>query len=112
MSGTCQSVFMWWELQMDLDGDIMLSCAPRWAHPEPKQMQVRQKLTTNISLTTPYINVHNSLFYIHLYQRFSFFCKVLIVLKYHKIKLYLYCFFMCKKGCYVRVKEKNQINLF
>ncbi|XP_018575753.1 protein arginine N-methyltransferase 7 [Anoplophora glabripennis] len=34
--GTAQAVFMWWELQMDTEGKITLSCAPRWAHPDTK----------------------------------------------------------------------------
>ncbi|KAG8230326.1 hypothetical protein J437_LFUL000597 [Ladona fulva] len=32
-SGTVQVVFMWWDLRMDEDGEIILSCAPFWAHP-------------------------------------------------------------------------------
>ncbi|KAK5642476.1 hypothetical protein RI129_008643 [Pyrocoelia pectoralis] len=31
--GIAQVVFMWWELVMDTDGKIILSCAPYWAHP-------------------------------------------------------------------------------
>lgn len=33
-NGTAQIVFMWWDLQMDQDGEIVLSCAPYWAHPQ------------------------------------------------------------------------------
>jgi protein arginine N-methyltransferase 7 len=40
-SGRCDAIFMWWDLQMDTEGKIMLSCAPRWAHPTPKNMQWR-----------------------------------------------------------------------
>ncbi|XP_013405662.1 protein arginine N-methyltransferase 7 [Lingula anatina] len=40
-SGRCDAIFMWWDLQMDVDGDVLLSCAPRWAHPEPQAMQWR-----------------------------------------------------------------------
>jgi len=40
-SGTCDAVFMWWDLDMDPDGEILLSCAPSWAHPEPDKMQWR-----------------------------------------------------------------------
>ncbi|XP_014662743.1 PREDICTED: protein arginine N-methyltransferase 7-like [Priapulus caudatus] len=39
--GSCDAVFMWWDLQMDLDGDVVLSCAPRWAHPDPDVMPWR-----------------------------------------------------------------------
>ncbi|KAJ8922336.1 hypothetical protein NQ315_004279 [Exocentrus adspersus] len=31
--GVAQAVFMWWDLQMDTEGKIILSCAPHWAHP-------------------------------------------------------------------------------
>lgn len=30
-SGTAHGVFMWWDLIMDCDGEIILSCAPKWA---------------------------------------------------------------------------------
>ncbi|XP_064640600.1 protein arginine N-methyltransferase 7-like [Lineus longissimus] len=40
-AGHCHAVFMWWDLHMDMDADIILSCAPRWAHPEPDKMQWR-----------------------------------------------------------------------
>ncbi|RZC34261.1 protein arginine N-methyltransferase 7 [Asbolus verrucosus] len=32
-AGVAQAVFMWWDLQMDFEGKIVLSCAPYWAHP-------------------------------------------------------------------------------
>jgi protein arginine N-methyltransferase 7 len=33
VDGLAQVVFMWWDLVMDLDGEVVLSCAPIWAHP-------------------------------------------------------------------------------
>lgn len=39
-SGTIDAIFMWWDLEMDPDAEVILSCAPRWAHPTPKDMQV------------------------------------------------------------------------
>ncbi|XP_071957557.1 protein arginine N-methyltransferase 7-like [Antedon mediterranea] len=33
-SGSCHAVFMWWSLEMDTAGDIVLSTAPTWAHPD------------------------------------------------------------------------------
>ena len=39
-AGKCDAVFMWWDLEMDTENKILLSCAPRWAHPTPKDMQV------------------------------------------------------------------------
>ncbi|XP_075224124.1 protein arginine N-methyltransferase 7-like isoform X2 [Lycorma delicatula] len=35
-SGVAHAVFMWWELTMDTEDDIVLSCAPHWAHPSPE----------------------------------------------------------------------------
>jgi len=32
---------MWWDIDMDMDGEVILSCAPHWEHPDPKdKMQV------------------------------------------------------------------------
>ncbi|XP_024947439.1 protein arginine N-methyltransferase 7 isoform X2 [Cephus cinctus] len=42
-SGVAHAVFMWWELDMDMDGQVLLSCAPVWEHPE-------SKLSKNLSL--------------------------------------------------------------
>ncbi|XP_061714851.1 protein arginine N-methyltransferase 7 [Cydia pomonella] len=33
-TGEAQMVFMWWDLNMDTEGKICLSCAPWWAHPD------------------------------------------------------------------------------
>ena len=38
--GKTQAVFMWWELEMDTEKQIILSCAPHWAHPHPHDMPV------------------------------------------------------------------------
>ncbi|XP_073843451.1 arginine methyltransferase 7 [Musca autumnalis] len=35
-AGSTDLVFYWWEISMDLEGDIRLSCAPFWAHPDLK----------------------------------------------------------------------------
>ncbi|KAK6635347.1 hypothetical protein RUM44_000598 [Polyplax serrata] len=42
-SGKAQVVFLWWELVMDEIGEVMLSCAPVWEHPEGKgkEMDIR-----------------------------------------------------------------------
>ncbi|XP_013108324.1 protein arginine N-methyltransferase 7 [Stomoxys calcitrans] len=34
--GSTDLVFYWWEILMDIEGDIKLSCAPFWAHPDLK----------------------------------------------------------------------------
>lgn len=40
-SGCVDAILMWWDLEMDSEGEIILSCAPRWAHPTPGDMQWR-----------------------------------------------------------------------
>lgn len=32
--GMAQAVFMWWDLVMDINNEVILSCAPYWAHPD------------------------------------------------------------------------------
>ncbi|XP_013792349.1 protein arginine N-methyltransferase 7-like, partial [Limulus polyphemus] len=56
--GSCQAVFMWWELQMDVEGDILLSCAPHWAHPEPTSLQWRDHWMQAVYYLPQEINVH------------------------------------------------------
>lgn len=29
-SGIAHAAFVWWDLAMDMDGEIILSCAPKW----------------------------------------------------------------------------------
>ena len=38
--GTVDAVFMWWDLEMDLDGETTLTCAPRWAQPDTGKLPV------------------------------------------------------------------------
>ncbi|EAA04124.4 AGAP006938-PA [Anopheles gambiae str. PEST] len=38
-AGFPQAVFMWWDLTMDREGDVLLSCAPYWAHPEHEALK-------------------------------------------------------------------------
>jgi type III protein arginine methyltransferase len=42
-----QAVFMWWDLQMDEDGEVLLSCAPYWAHPDFDELKKRAKREQN-----------------------------------------------------------------
>lgn len=39
--GTVELVFYWWQIEMDDTGELLLSCAPFWAHPELKQLQAK-----------------------------------------------------------------------
>ncbi|KAK6185183.1 hypothetical protein SNE40_007471 [Patella caerulea] len=39
--GTVDAVFMWWDIEMDPQGEIILSCAPHWAHPDSHNLQWR-----------------------------------------------------------------------
>lgn len=32
--GTVHALFFWWDLLMDKEGEVVLSCAPYWAHPQ------------------------------------------------------------------------------
>uniref|UniRef100_A0A182RJK8 Protein arginine N-methyltransferase n=1 Tax=Anopheles funestus TaxID=62324 RepID=A0A182RJK8_ANOFN len=41
-SGFPQVVFMWWDLVMDSEGDVLLSCAPYWAHPDHAILKQKQ----------------------------------------------------------------------
>uniref|UniRef100_A0A182PIJ4 Protein arginine N-methyltransferase n=1 Tax=Anopheles epiroticus TaxID=199890 RepID=A0A182PIJ4_9DIPT len=43
-SGFPQAVFMWWDLRMDLEGDVLLSCAPYWAHPEHAALKKKHEV--------------------------------------------------------------------
>ncbi|KAL9975281.1 hypothetical protein ACROYT_G012431 [Oculina patagonica] len=40
-SGLAHGVVMWWTLDMDIAGDITLTTAPRWAHPDGNDCQWR-----------------------------------------------------------------------
>lgn len=39
-SGLAHGVVTWWTLDMDVAGDITLTTAPRWAHPDGNDRQV------------------------------------------------------------------------
>lgn len=43
-SGLAHVVFMWWDLKMDQLGDIVLSCAPYWAHPDYESLRKTNQL--------------------------------------------------------------------
>lgn len=36
-NGTAHAIFMWWDLNMDTEGKVLLSCAPVWEHPDVKK---------------------------------------------------------------------------
>jgi len=40
-SGLCTAVFMWWDCFTDPDHTVLLSCAPKWSHPNPASMPWR-----------------------------------------------------------------------
>jgi len=40
-SGTCTAVFMWWDCWTDPANSVLLSCAPKWIHHDPKRMPWR-----------------------------------------------------------------------
>ncbi|KAH8348462.1 hypothetical protein KR084_007655 [Drosophila pseudotakahashii] len=40
--GAAELVFYWWDIQMDDGGEILLSCAPYWAHPQLKELAAQK----------------------------------------------------------------------
>lgn len=47
-TGSLHVVFMWWDLKMDEDNQILLSCAPFWAHPDYEHLKAsNQKFIPN-----------------------------------------------------------------
>ncbi|XP_062550761.1 protein arginine N-methyltransferase 7 [Armigeres subalbatus] len=45
-SGVPQAVFMWWDLRMDLEGTVLLSCAPFWAHSDFEALKSQKQNDT------------------------------------------------------------------
>ncbi|XP_020808100.1 protein arginine N-methyltransferase 7 [Drosophila serrata] len=41
--GAAEVVFYWWDIHLDNGGDILLSCAPYWAHPDIKELASKGK---------------------------------------------------------------------
>lgn len=50
-NGTAHAVFMWWDIKMDQEDTIILSCAPSWSHPD------YQTLTAKLPNSVPPQNV-------------------------------------------------------
>lgn len=44
--GTAHAIFMWWDLNMDKENRIVLSCAPVWEHPDVPDVVKSQKDTS------------------------------------------------------------------
>ncbi|XP_067002543.2 protein arginine N-methyltransferase 7 isoform X2 [Anabrus simplex] len=40
-TGIAHVVFMWWDLIMDTEGEVLLTCAPVWAHPNAEKLPWR-----------------------------------------------------------------------
>ncbi|XP_030374210.1 protein arginine N-methyltransferase 7 [Scaptodrosophila lebanonensis] len=53
-AGAAELVFYWWNIEMDDDGEILLSCAPYWAHPELKQLGADQTGQRPLANTVPW----------------------------------------------------------
>ncbi|XP_014226087.1 protein arginine N-methyltransferase 7 isoform X1 [Trichogramma pretiosum] len=41
--GTAHAVFIWWDIVMDMHGEVLLSCAPVWNHPDVQEKLKKQK---------------------------------------------------------------------
>lgn len=65
--GHCDVLFMWWDLQMDTQSEIMLSTAPYWAHPTPTDMQWRDHWMQAVYYPTNEIDVKK-------FEKFSIYC--------------------------------------
>ena len=52
-SGLAHGIVMWWTLDMDVDGDITLTTAPRWAHPDGADRQVQHLITYSAIYKVP-----------------------------------------------------------
>ncbi|KZC12131.1 Protein arginine N-methyltransferase 7 [Dufourea novaeangliae] len=53
-SGTAHAIFMWWDLIMDIDNQVLLSCAPVWEHPDTKKLQDKGLTLTEIADLIPW----------------------------------------------------------
>ncbi|KAK7114180.1 hypothetical protein V1264_000285 [Littorina saxatilis] len=52
VEGQVDAIFMWWDLEMDPQGEIILTCAPRWAHPSGDQLPWRDHWMQSIFYPT------------------------------------------------------------
>uniref|UniRef100_A0A1I8N5W2 Protein arginine N-methyltransferase n=2 Tax=Musca domestica TaxID=7370 RepID=A0A1I8N5W2_MUSDO len=52
--GSTDLVFYWWEIALDLEGEIRLSCAPFWAHPHLKEMAASEYPAKPLSNVIPW----------------------------------------------------------
>ena len=60
-NGRCDAVFMWWDIFMDPDKKVRLSCAPRWAHPTPEDLVITSgQGPALLSLTDPFLRPYFS----------------------------------------------------
>ncbi|XP_053994662.1 protein arginine N-methyltransferase 7 isoform X1 [Hylaeus volcanicus] len=53
-NGTAHAIFMWWDLNMDIDNQVLLSCAPVWEHPDAKKLQDEGISLTEIADLIPW----------------------------------------------------------
>jgi hypothetical protein len=53
--GPVDAFFMWWDLKMDPEEKITLSCAPEWAHPNPKDMVREITVRNNTYIAYVYV---------------------------------------------------------
>ncbi|XP_067124388.1 protein arginine N-methyltransferase 7 isoform X2 [Centruroides vittatus] len=68
-SAECQALFMWWELKMDMNGKIVLNCAPYWAHSNPSNMQWRDHWMQAVYYLPSILDIRkNEKFILHSYH--------------------------------------------
>lgn len=49
-TGNAQVIFVWWDLKMDTEGKVILSCAPYWAHPDIEKLSNEPNLPLKDSI--------------------------------------------------------------
>lgn len=52
--GSTDLVFYWWDITLDLEGEIHLSCAPFWAHPEIRKLSAQHPSSMPLSNVVPW----------------------------------------------------------
>ncbi|XP_075161410.1 arginine methyltransferase 7 [Haematobia irritans] len=52
--GSTDLVFYWWEISLDIEGNIKLSCAPFWAHPELKDLAAKRQPSDQLPNIIPW----------------------------------------------------------
>ncbi|XP_055342794.1 protein arginine N-methyltransferase 7-like isoform X2 [Paramacrobiotus metropolitanus] len=80
--GRCDAIFLWWDLKMDPEGEVILTCAPSWAQQDATGIDMalcpwRDHWMQAVYHLTPQLKIHpGNPFYVHsVHDEYSFnFC--------------------------------------